>query len=78
MKKKKKDLILSRLTSLGDGRNARVFVVKASDKRDGIASEVGLVVEGVLGVDEALIGDEGVLNESGTVFEDEANLEGGS
>jgi len=54
--------------SLADGRNTRVFMVKASDKGDGITAEVGLVVEGVLGVDETLIGDEGVLDESGTVF----------
>jgi len=54
--------------SLADGRNTRVFMIKASDKGDGITAEVGLVVEGVLGVDETLIGDEGVLNESGTVF----------
>jgi len=64
--------------SLADSGNTRVFMVKASDKGDGITAEVGLVVEGVLGVDETLIGDEGVLNESGTVFEDETDLEGGS
>ena len=53
-------------------------MVKAGDEGDGITAKVRLEVEGVLGVDEALTGLEGLLDESSTVFENEADFDGGS
>lgn len=53
-------------------------MVEAGHEGDGVTAEIGLVMEGVLGVDEALAGFEGLLDESSAVFEDETDLKGGS
>lgn len=59
---------------LANVSKARVFVVPSSDKGHGVAAGVGLIVEGILGEDESLIGVEGALDESSTIFEEETNL----
>jgi len=64
--------------SLGNGSNTWIFMVEAGHKGSLFASEVRLVVEGVLGVDEPLAGVESILDESSTVFENEAGLNGTS
>lgn len=68
----------ARLTILTDGSNTGVFVVEAGHEGDGVTAKVRLVVEGVLGVDEALTDFEGILDESSAVFENETNLKGSS
>lgn len=63
---------------LSDGSNTRVFVVEAGDKCSIVAAKVSLVVEGVLRVEEGLVGVEDLFDESGAVFENETGLDGGS
>jgi len=63
---------------LADGSNARVFMVEARHEGYGITAKVGLVVESVLRVEEALTRVEDICDESSTVFENETSLKGSS
>ena len=64
----------SPLTPLADGSPTRILVVEASDEGDVVTVEVGLVVEGILGVEECLVGGEDTGDVSSVIFKNEAGL----
>lgn len=49
-------------------------MIEASNEGGGVTAKVCLIVEGILWEDDGLIGDEGVLDETSTVFENETGL----
>lgn len=53
-------------------------MVEAGHKGYRITAKICLIMERVLGVEEPLVGVEGVLDESSAVFENETNLKSSS
>ena len=62
------------LTPLSETADTRVFTVQTSNKGDGLAVKVCLVVEGTLREDGSLTRVEDIGDKSGAIFLDETNF----